>query len=229
MWIRRLLYSAMILGLLALSTVVMTAEAYAECKVTSSDPTYTDGQLKDLKCDTAGNLSVSVSSGTVSATATAAAPTLTEGDTAAPLSVDLSGNLRMTLGTLISGEDETNNLLMTSGGVVRLTQIVGTGGVPSTATDATTSAQVLPVGKKTFHGLVTCTGTCVQVQKVYGAQESSATVAKSVLVGTIQMSGAGSNAPATGFFTTDENFSYWFVVTSGTSGTTPLSSLMVMY
>ena len=44
------------LGLLALSTVVMTAEAQAECKVVASTPTYTEGQLKDIPCDESGNV-----------------------------------------------------------------------------------------------------------------------------------------------------------------------------
>jgi hypothetical protein len=42
--------------------------------------------------------------------ATAAAPSLTEG-TANSFSSDLAGNVRTTLGTLLSGEDQTNNVL----------------------------------------------------------------------------------------------------------------------
>ncbi len=43
-------------------------------------------------------------------TANASAPTFSEGSTNA-LSSDLSGNLRVTLGTLISGEDQANNVV----------------------------------------------------------------------------------------------------------------------
>lgn len=57
---------------------------------------------------------------------------------------DGSGNGFSTLGTLISGEDQTNNLLMTSGGVVRTT----TFGSVTSATTSTISA--VPIGSKTF-------------------------------------------------------------------------------
>jgi hypothetical protein len=133
----------------------------------------------------------------------------------------------VSLTTLISGEDQTNNLMRTSGGAVRQTQLVGTGGIPSTASNQTTAAVVLPVGVKTFHGIVTCTGTCVQTQQIYGSFESSATVAKSTLVCTIIMSGT---TTATDFCQpTATPFAYWFVVTTLTSGTTPLAGLFVMY
>ncbi len=157
------------------------------------------------------------------ATATAAAPTLIEG-ALANLSVDLANNLRVTLGTLISGEDQTNNLLMTSGGVVRQTQILGTGGVPSTATDATTTAQIVPTGTKTFFGTVTCTGTCVQTQKIYGDWNSDA--ANGELLCTLTLN-ATTVAFASCIVTTD--WSYYYVVTTATSGTTPLAGVFAMY
>lgn len=46
--------------------------------------------------------------------ATAATPSLTEGS-ANSFSSDLAGNLRTSLGTLISGEDQTNNVLKVEG------------------------------------------------------------------------------------------------------------------
>lgn len=205
--------------------------AQAACVVETTG-TYSEGaNLRDFKCDTGGNLKMSmggVGSAGGFGTATAAAPTLSEG-AGANFSFDLSGNARFTLGTLLWGEDQTNNLLMTSGGAVRYTQLVGTGGVPSTASDATTSPTILPVGRKTFQGLVTCTGTCVQIQKIYGAQESSATVAKSVLICTLNPGASVATTNATDWCTSDVNFLYYFVVTSGTSGTTPLSSVFAMY
>lgn len=88
----------------------MAVQAFAECKVASSDPTYTAGQLKDLKCDTSGNLSVTVSGGSVGATATESAPSYTEGE-ASNLSMDLSGNLRTTLGTTIAGEAVADDVI----------------------------------------------------------------------------------------------------------------------
>lgn len=159
------------------------------------------------------------------ATATAAVPSAAEGDPVT-LSSDLRKVLRATLADLLFCEDSDNNLCMVSGGKVRITQLVGTGGVPSTASDATTLANILPVGIKTFQALETCTGTCTQTLKIYGASESSATVAKGILVCTIALS---ATATATDYCSTDRNFIYWFVVTSGTGGTTPLSGLFAMY
>jgi hypothetical protein len=49
-----------------------------------------------------------------SGTATAGAPTLVEGS-AGSFSFDLAGNARVTLGTLLSGEDQTNNVLRVEG------------------------------------------------------------------------------------------------------------------
>jgi hypothetical protein len=120
-------------------------QAQAQCRAYASPQTYTDTQVMGhFDCDLNGNLRISGSG-----TATAAAPTYTEGAPGA-FSFDLSGNLRMTLGTLISGEDQTNNLLMTSGGVVRQTQILGTGGIPTTASDECPAAH--PHGTQDVYG-----------------------------------------------------------------------------
>jgi len=205
---------------------------HASCEVQTTQGTYANGAFigGDL-CDTSGNKYVTLGgSGAAGGfgTATAAAPTRSEG-VGTSFSFDLAGNARVTLGTLLSGEDQTNNLIMVSGGATRYTQLVGTGGIPTTATDATGTATILPTGRKTFHGLVTCTGTCVQIQKIYGAQESSATVAKSVLVCTLNPGASVATTSATDWCTTDLNFLYWFAVTSGTSGTTPLSAVLAQY
>lgn len=62
----------------------------------------------------------------------------------AQATIDASGNMMVSLGTLISGEDQTNNLLMTSGGAVRTTTF-------SSVTSATTSSvTTVPSGYKTF-------------------------------------------------------------------------------
>lgn len=204
-----------------LSTVVMTAEVQAECKVATTAPTYENGKIVQQTCNAAGNTGLS-SLGT----ATAAAPTLTEG-AAAGFSFDLANNARFTLGTLISGEDQANSLLMTSGGVVRQTQILGTGGVPSTATDTTTTPQIIPTGRKTFTGRVTCTGTCVQTQKIYGTWRSTADATKDDLVCTITLNASTSDQASC--TPTETNFSYWYVVTTATSGTTPLAGIFAQY
>ena len=207
-----------------------TAQAQAECKILEEVPTYTAGHLKDLTCDTSGNLQTEVITGTSPAgglgTATAVAPTLSEAQ-AGYFSWDLSGNLRMALGVPITGSDTANNAIMTESAVVRLTQLVGTGGVPSTASDATGTATTIPAGDITFHGIVTCTGTCVQTQKIYGSFENSATVAKSVLVCTLTMN--ASTTAVDWCSVKQQPFYYYFVVTSNTSGTTPLAGLFAMY
>lgn len=229
----------------------LTELSWAECKVFETAPTYTAGQLKDITCDTHGIIGVGGGPGS----ATAAAPTLVEGSTgsfsfdlagnarvaigtattAAPtyiegasstFSFDLDGNARFTMGTLLSGENQDSDLLMTSGGAVRLTQILGTGGVPSTATDATSATSILPVGTKTLMGVVTCTGTCVQTQKIYGTWLNTASGTNSELLCTLTLSDT-TNAHASCNVTS--NWSYYFVVTTLTSGTTPLAGVFAMY
>ena len=72
------------------------------------------------------------------------APTFPTGTAMGADSCDTAGNKRMTIGTLIAGEDQTNNLLMTSGGVARMTTF-------SSVTSATTSSvSAVPMGAKTF-------------------------------------------------------------------------------
>ncbi len=224
--------SVCLLGLLALWACYSPPTVQAECRVLSTPETYTEGKQVQNVCDTHGTMHVTLtdSSGvpatvtTTGATATAAAPTYSEAATVT-LSVDLSGNTRVTLGTLLSGEDQTNNLIMTSGGAVRTTQILGTGGVPSTASDATTAASILPTGSKTFVGTVTCTGTCVQTQKIYGDWNSDA--ASGVLLCTITLSATTTAIDACPVVTA--NFAYYYVVTTLTSGTTPLAAVFVHY
>lgn len=222
---------SLLIGLVLLGSSLWTTAGLAQtptsiCKVETNAPTLLPGQRVPCSMDTSGNLRVAVGgSGGGFGTNTAAAPSRVEGSPGS-FSFDLNGNARVTPGTLLFGEDSTNNLMMTSGGAVRITQLVGTGGIPSTASDATGTANILPVGLKTFHGIVTCTGTCVQTQKIYGSFESSATVGKSILVCTLTIS---ASTTATDYCSTDRNFSYWFVVTSLTSGTTPLAGLFAMY
>lgn len=196
-------------------------------KASSTAPALAEGQVTGFSFDLDGRARFAIDgvTGDGFGTATELAPTLAEG-AAGSFSFDLAGNARVTLGTLLSGEDQTNGLIRTSGGAVRMTQILGTGGAPSTATDATSATSQLPVGKKTFQGIVTCTGTCVQTQKIYGTWLNSATVASSKLV--CQLTNNASTT-ATDSCVSDENFLYWFVVTTATGGTTPLAGIFVQY
>jgi hypothetical protein len=140
---------------------------------------------------------------------TAAAPSLTEG-TANSFSGDLSGNTRVSIGTLLSGEDQTNNLLMTSGGAVRQTT------VESQITDTTSAATTVPVGSKTFMGVLTGAGAIAQTMKLYGA--FSSTASNGILLCTLTLTGTTATSDACPVITA--NFSYYYVVTTASSGLT---------
>jgi hypothetical protein len=64
------------------------------CVYNLVQPTVTSGQAAFVNCDQHGNL-VTGGGGSSGGTATAADPTYTEGQTSAPLSLDLSGHLRV--------------------------------------------------------------------------------------------------------------------------------------
>lgn len=146
-----------------------------------------------------------------------AAPTFADLTAMGLLSCDTSGNLRVTIGTLLSGEDQTNNLLMTSGGAVR-----GTEGnlINSAVGDATSAAFTLPTGYKTITGRITGAGSVAQVITIYGGTSSGMAAATSDVVCTITLSGtsgaAGTAASCPPFIA---SFLYYEVVTSGSSGT----------
>ena len=76
------------------------------CEPRTNVPSYEAGKPAPIICDLHGSQHVKIldGSGNVLATvASAAAPTLGEGQTTS-ISVDLAGNARMTLGTCLSGE-----------------------------------------------------------------------------------------------------------------------------
>ncbi len=140
-------YSLYLCGLLALWACYSPPDAQALCSVSSATPTFVDGSTMQAEsCDTSGNMRVTIGGSAAGGlgTANAAAPTLVEA-AAASFSFDLSGNVRMTMGTLLSGEDQTNNLIMTSGGAVRTTTFSS---VTAAATNSTVTT--VPVGSKTF-------------------------------------------------------------------------------
>lgn len=132
-------------------------------------------------------------------------------------SCDTAGNKPVTIGTLLSGEDQTNNLLMTSGGAVR-----GTEGnlINSAVGDATSAAFTLPTGYKTITGRITGAGAVAQVITIYGGTSSSMAAATSDVVCTITLSGT-SGAAGTAYSCPPfvSPFLYYKAVTSGSSGT----------
>lgn len=146
-----------------------------------------------------------------------ATPTFADLTAMGLLSCDTSGNLRVTINTLISGENQTYNLIETSGGAVR-----GTEGnlINSAVGDATSAAFTLPTGYKTITGRITGAGAVAQVITIYGGASSSMAAATSDVVCTITLSGtsggAGTAASCNPFIAP---FLYYIAVTSGSSGT----------
>lgn len=142
------------------------------------------------------------------------------------LSFDANGNLNVNLATLLSCEDQTNNLCMTSGGVAR-----GSEGniINSAVGDATSAAFTLPTGYKTIKARITGAGSVAQVITIYGGASSSMAAATSDVVCTITLSGtsgaAGTAASCPPFIAP---FLYYIAVTSGSSGT-PTTILTGMY
>lgn len=169
--------------------------AWASCEVQSGSVTYENGDFigGDL-CDTTGAKKVTTTGGAITTLGTneAAAPTRVE-QSAGSFSFDLSGNARITPGTLLFGEDYTNEALKVEGANVR----GSVGNVASgllIAADCTlhcTPAVVvaLPIGSKTFTSTIvsaTSGDTIVkQTHKIYGANISTFTDDDAVLLCTI--------------------------------------------
>lgn len=158
-------------------------------------------------------------------TPTAAAPTYLEGILNA-LSCTLSGALRVTLDTLLAGEDQTNNLLMTSGGVVR-----GTEGniINSAVGNATSTAFQLPTGNKSITARITGAGAVAQVITIYGGTSSGMAAATSNVICTITLSGTSGAAGTADMcppFVAPALF--YIAVTTGSTGT-PTTILTASY
>lgn len=146
-------------------------------------------------------------------------------------STGAQGAADVSLRTCFGGDSDCiatspGSFIMTRSALTKSTQLLGSGGIPTTATDATSAVFQLPHGAITFHGVETCTGTCVQTQKIYGTSLNNTTVATSMLLCTITLN---NTTNATESCTVTTNWLYTFVVTSLTSGTTPLSSLIAQY
>ncbi len=187
----------------------------AACEVQTDTRTHPNGELLGAGvCDANGALKVSgVSGGEVGGTATAAAPTLTEGQ-GYGFSLTLTGAVRTDWVTLGSGEDQANNLLMTSGGKVKQTTIVS-----GAVGDATGTAVEVPTGKKVFTATITGAGAVVQVIKLYGGTVVGMVAATSPLLCTINLSGTSGAAGTNDVCIVDAPYSFILPVTSGSTGT----------
>lgn len=163
-------------------------------------------------------------------TSTAAAPTLVEGATAS-FSFDNNGNARFTLGTLISGENQTYNLLEIGWGVVRPT-VVASGlayaadcsAAPTTYGTACTPAAyvALPTGSKTFTARLTSSTSAdtlvAQTIYIYGGDTNTFTSDTATLACMIQFP-AATQSLLVGFTQTcpvTGNWLYYGAVTFGT-------------
>lgn len=157
----------------------------------------------------------------VAGTASASAPSLAEG-AAGYLYFDLFGNLRVTLGALLSGEDQTNNLIRTSGGAVRATTVVS--GVTTNTTSVGTI--LIPTGSKTIHGQVVCdSGVCTQTQALYGDTDSDAT--NGILLCTITLNATPRAQDACPPITV--NYNFYYLLTTNTTGTNATGAVYAIY
>ena len=227
---KRVGFGLIALALLASGLWNTPAQAQTcEARNDGNVPSYTNGTPNPIICDTHGSQRMlmvdgdgnEVTSTAAEATATEAAPTYTEGASSS-LSLDLSGNLRTTLGTLLSGEDQTNNLLMTSGGAVRSTTMAS-----AVTTNTTSTAVALPVGSKSIYGSVTGTGAITQTQAIYGGITSGVTSTTGILLCTLTLSGTTAVYDACPVMTA--NFLYYIVVTTATTGTSASGTVTAMY
>jgi len=102
-------------------------------------------------------------------------------------------------------------------------QITVTMGASATA-NGTTAAFAVPTGMKTFYGQVVGTGSVLQTQTVYGDVDNDA--ANGAVVCTLVNSGTTRDQS---FCKTDVPFSYYYVVTTATSGTSATGAVYVSY
>jgi len=123
----------------------------------------------------------------------------------------------VSLASLISCEDQTNNLCMTSGGAVR-----GTEGnlINSAVGNATSAAFTLPTGSKSITARITGAGAVAQVITIYGGTSSGMAAATSTVLCTITLSGtSGAAGTADMCPVMTAPVLFYIAVTSGSSGT----------
>lgn len=138
---------------------------------------------------------------------------------------DAVGNLKVTIATLLSGEDQTNSLIRTSGGAVRQTSL----GSMTSATSSTPAA--LFVGDKTFYAqIVNATSeTKAATLTIYGSPFNNTTYGKAICTITLP-STATTLALQDVCPTTKINYSYyWYTTTVYTSASSAPLTVYAMY
>ncbi|HEY9527312.1 MAG TPA: hypothetical protein VIR02_09535 [Anaerolineales bacterium] len=127
--------------------------------------------------------------------------------------------------TLWAGLASAGTLIMSgtnSGMTVSLTRIAN-----AITTNTTSAASVLPPVFKTFWGQVVCSsGACAQTQEIYGDIDDDGTGGE--LLCTITLSGTTSARSTCGGAATT-NYVYYYVVTTGTSGTGAAGAVYAIY
>lgn len=134
---------------------------------------------------------------------------------------DVNGALKVTQATLTSCEDQTNNLCMVSGGVVRSTTMAS-----AVTTNTTSSAVAVPTGTKTFYGSVDGTGAVTQTQVIYGGLTSGVTATTGEAICTFTLSGT---THAHGACVSTAPWLFYIVVTTNTTGTSATGVVTAMY
>lgn len=123
---------------------------------------------------------------------------------------DTGGNKKVSLGTLLSGEDQANNLIMTSGGAVRTVTLMS-----AVTTDTTGDAVVVFSGGKTGLATVTGTGSVSVDIEIFGDMDDDAAGGESVC--TIGLSGTDKDMGSCAQWAKD--YPYYYATTDNISGT----------
>ncbi len=217
----RTLWSGLLIGALlwagCMALPATTQAQTCEARNDGNVPNYTNGTPNPIICDTHGSQRVTIMG--PSGSTSGVSLVTPNGDSVMDETNDA---VSVTLDTLISGEDQTNNLLMTSGGAVRSTTMAS-----AVTTNTTSSAVALPVGSKSIYGSVTGTGAITQTQAIYGGITSGVTSTTGILLCTLTLSGTTAVYDACPVMTA--NFLYYIVVTTATTGTSASGTVTAMY
>jgi hypothetical protein len=158
---------------------------------------------------------------------TAAPPTLVEGANAT-FSFDPAGNVRMTMGTLLSGENQANNSIAVSGANVQQTLVAG-----PISTNATSASNTLLTGSKSIEGILVCNAggstNCGITYEIRGSAVNNpgTTTGVSLCTVTIPTGTATLSGACPGVIT--GNYSFYWIVTTGVAGTSPVLNVYAMY
>lgn len=222
MWTKMMPALLLVVG----SWMFLSPHADAACVVRSTS-SYAEGTpLRDDECDTAGNKKVTLGGAAAGGLGTneVADPSRVEGSPGS-FSFDLLGGARVNIrniGVLLSGEDQTNNLFMTSGGKVR--QIVW----PVVSTNTTSTVQVMYTGYKSLKGTLVCNAgastNCGITVEVFGNENNSTTGGESLCTVTIPTG----LATTTGTCVISAPYSYVYFKTTGVAGTSPVLTMTGM-